>query len=232
MKSKAIYLRVSKEELDETTQLPEILKRFKLEIKDVELFVEKFSAYSDNNLEKRTEFKKLREGIENQTIKEVYVYALDRIHRDMMRLMEFVALCDSNNCDLYSVHQQLPKKTEANTPADKLMRIMFTAIYGFKGEDESYMTGERTKKCVVKDLGVTYSTQGKKWGKQFTDVNGKQVNITPEEEAELKQYITDKCQDYQKKGYKFYYEMIQDNILKNYKIKISKAYISRLNNDQ
>jgi DNA invertase Pin-like site-specific DNA recombinase len=231
MKSKAIYLRVSKEELDERTQLPEILKKFKLPLQDVDIYVEKFSAYSDNNVEKRLEFKKLRDGIEDQIIKEVYVYALDRIHRDMMRLMEFVTLCDNNSCILYAVHQQLPRLPMNPTPADKLTRIMLIAIYGFKAEDESYMTGQRTKKCVDKSQGVTYSSQGKKWGTQFTDIKGNNITITPSKEAELRQEIKDLMQDFRDKGYKYYYDSIIEHIARKYKISISKAFLSKLNND-
>jgi DNA invertase Pin-like site-specific DNA recombinase len=231
MKSKAIYLRVSKEELDEQTQLPEILKKFKLSLKDVDLYIERFSAYKEDLSEKRKEFKRMREGIEEGKIKEVYVYAFDRIYRDMMRLIEFVAICDTNNCEIFSVHYALPKKKESPSPVEKLTRILLTSIYGYSAENESYMISKRTEKTVDRSNGVTFSYKGNKWGTPFKDEEGNKVLLKPEIEAEMKSFCKKKIEEFERMGYKFYYDLVLDDVSKKYGVFLSKAYLSKLKND-
>lgn len=161
-----IYLRVSKEDLDESTQLPEILKAFP-NLKKYKILREKISAYKEDAQKNRSEFIKLKDMISNNEVKNVYVYSLERLERNIIRLFEFYFFCEANGCRIHGALQPSLELEFEENPTGTFSRYQQVLIFGLLGENESYMTSKRTKKSVRKKNGITMSKDGNKWGGQI-----------------------------------------------------------------
>ena len=146
--SKAIYLRVSRDDLNEATQLPEILEYFKLKESEVIILQERESAYQDKKQIKRIEFLKLKQLIKDKKIKDLYVFSLERIERNIMRLFQFFFFCEDNGCKIHGKLQPTLDFNFDDSPMGKFSRYQQLLIFGLLAENESYMTSQRTKKAV------------------------------------------------------------------------------------
>jgi len=226
MNSKAIYLRVSRKDLDEEKQLTEIEKRFNPE--SALVFREKVSAYDDEKQEQRTQFQEMKRFILEGQIKEVYIFSIERLERNIVRLFEFYFFCEAHDCKIYSVMQDIPNKEFNEKPLQTFLRYVHVLLFGYKGQEESYTTSYRTKSAIVKQKCNTYSYKGNKWGKKFTNLDGDNIEITQEELEDIQKTIRKEIAKHEKLGHKSYYKYIMETIAKKYNIKISKAYISIL----
>ena len=164
---RAIYMRVSKKELNEKTQLPVIIKAFKLKEKDCIILQERISGYKEELQEKRTELNKLLDLIEKKQITEVYVYSLERIYRNIDWLMRFYFTCRTNGVEVFSYLQPEINTFSGGKPIDTFLKYQSVLVNGFMGQQESYLTSQRTSKSFVKDEdGKTISYKGNKVGRK------------------------------------------------------------------
>lgn len=224
MSSKAIYLRVSRDDLDESKQKTAILHKYK--IRDYSEIKEKLSAYAEEKQELRTEFQRLKTAISNQEITDVYIYSVERLERNIIRLFEFFFFCEAHECRIHSVMQDIPNREPNETPMQTFLRYVNVLLFGYKGQEESYTISYRTKQAFEKHNNNTFSYKGNKVGKQFTSLDGDKITITAKKLNQLQTRITKLIDKYESTKTKGYYPYIIDTIEKEYNIKLSKAYIS------
>lgn len=225
--SSAIYLRVSKEDLDESKQLTAIMQKYT--VSDHIIFREKLSAYTEIAQEKRKEFQELKSLILQGKIDKVYIFSVERLERNIIRLFEFYFFCEAYGCQIYSVQQNIPNKKQNEKPIDTFLRYVNVLLFGYKGQEESYTISYRTKSA--KDSKIknnVYSVNGNKWGKQFKDINGNNVIVEQDTLLKMQKSIIAEINKYEAIHKKGYYNKLIETIAKKYKINISKAYISLL----
>lgn len=212
---KAVYLRVSKKELNEKTQLPVILKNFQLKESEVIVLQERISGYKQELQEKRTELNKLLELIEKRQIKELYVYSLERIYRNIDWLMRFYFICRTNGVEVFSYLQPEINTFTGGKPIDTFLKYQSVLVNGFMGEQESYLISERTKKAFsIDEDGNRVSYKGNKAGRK--------TDITQEDKDLIKELSSNG---------KSYNDIIKI-FKKDYGKKLSKGYISSIINDK
>lgn len=229
MSSSAIYLRVSKEDLDESKQLTAIQESFNID--DPIIFREKLSAYTEIAQEKRTNFQELKKGIMNNEINKVYIFSVERLERNIIRLFEFYFFCEAHNCEIHSVQQDIPNKIDNEKPIQTFLRYVNVLLFGYKGQEESYTISYRTKSARDKKVKHnTFSVNGNKWGKQFKDLEGNNVEINQNKLKEIQSFILSLIKKQETNNKKGYYPFIIKKVEEKYKIKISKAYLSVLKN--
>jgi len=228
MSSSAIYLRVSREDLDESKQLVAIQTKYN--IQDHIIIREKLSAYQEEKQEKRVQFQELKDKILNQEVTDVYIYSVERLERNIVRLFEFFFFCEAHNCRIHSVMQDIPNKVPNETPQETFLRYVNVLLFGYKGQEESYTTSYRTKQAFEKHNNNTFSYKGNKVGKQFTDINGDKVTVTHKTLHKMQNRIKALIKEYTEKGYKSYYKEIIEIIKKEFNIQVSKAYLSVIKN--
>ena len=181
---KVIYLRVSNDDLSYEDQLPEIISAFNLKKSEVSVFEEKVSAYKDKDQNKRIQFIKLKNLIEDGLVTDVYVYSLERFERNIQRMLEFFFFCESRGCKMHSALQpylnnMFPNaidKQLSKNPIYLFLKYLMALIYGFVAQNESFFTSMRTKKAIVKGE-VTKSTYGNKWGDKLRNLAGERVDL-------------------------------------------------------
>lgn len=177
MVSKVIYLRVSKKELNENSQLPPILKKFDLKKKDCLILQEKLSGYDEEVQVKRHSLNKLLGMIENKEVSDIYIYSLERVYRNFNWLMEFYFKCQKNGIEIHSYLQPEISIVQGNNPTEKLMKLFPIIISGYVAEQESYLISERTKKAFsVDDKGDRISYKGNKAGRK-TDITNEDKKL-------------------------------------------------------
>ena len=224
---KVIYLRVSTEELDESTQLPEILKGFKLKEDNCVILRERISAYKEEAQVNRKEFIKLKSMIEREEVSDVYVYSLERLERNIIRLFEFFFYAEAHSCRVHGLLQPSLDLPFEDNPIGTFSRYQQVLMFGLLGENESYMTSKRTRKAVITKEGkLTKSYKGNKWGSSLHYETGKPVSLKVQQEIYTS--IQKSILRYEKMKYKSYYGYIIVSIKNTFKVKISKAYISKI----
>lgn len=226
--SKAIYLRVSRDDLTLDKQLTAIQNKFTVD--DPLIIEEKISAYDEVKQEKRIDFQKLKTSISEGIIDEVYIFSVERLERNIVRLFEFYFFCEAHDCKIYSVMQDIPNRRENEKPMETFLRYINVLLFGYKGQEESYTISYRTKSAVENHNNNTYSIKGNKWGKQFKGLDGNNVEMTQEDLEKLQAFIHREIKRCESLGMKGYYKLIIDKVANKYEISISKAYISVLKN--
>jgi DNA invertase Pin-like site-specific DNA recombinase len=216
-----IYLRVSKEELDENTQLPEILKCFP-KLNNYKILQEKVSAYKEKDQKNRVEFIKLKCMIEKGEVDNLYVYSLERLERNIIRMFEFYFFCEANGCRIHGALQPSLELDFEDNPVGTFSRYQQVLMFGLLGENESYLTSQRTRKSVRIKEGVTLSKNGNKWGKKLKDSKGNYVELSARQYINLKKYI--------KQNITLRQDRIVDLVEKKYTVKVSKAFITGVKN--
>lgn len=239
------YFRVSKE--DETlqdldSQIEAVKDFFSVDF-DV-LYKERGSAYDLNKIHKRTEFLNLLDKLFcNTSLKDVflgnfessnvnvYVWDYDRIMRNIALNTLFLALCDLFNVTIYSYKDGKTRKNPDETPTETFARYMLLSVHAFTGEQYSYTISTNIKKSVEKPKNLSArSKYGKKWGRQFTGVNGEKIILTDRQEILLRRRILKLVKEYEKMKFKGYYKSIIDEMERKHGLRISKQYISNVRN--
>ena len=229
MSSSAIYLRVSKEDLDESKQLTAIEERYG--VSDARVFREKMSAYTEIAQEKRKEFQELKRLILEGEVNKVYIFSVERLERNIIRLFEFYFFCEAYECEIHSVQQDIPNKVPNEKPIQTFLRYVNVLLFGYKGQEESYTISYRTKSAKdnkIKDN--TYSVNGKKWGKQFKDLEGTNIELDEKQLLAMQKSIISQINTYESNKRRGYYPKIIDSVASKYNVKISKAYLTGLKN--
>lgn len=221
--TKIIYLRVSNEDLDESDQLPPILKTFNLTESECVVLREKVSAYKEKDQWKRSEFIKLKAMVEKGDVSDIYVYSLERIERNIIRTFEFYFFCEYHGCRIHGVLQPSLELEFEDSPIGTFSRYNQVLIYGLLGENESYMISKRTSKAVVKG-DVTTSSYGNKWGAKYKDLDGKPVDDIKTIESMRRRIL------FLSSVKKMRAKEIKEDIAKRFKIRISDMTVSRVKN--
>lgn len=165
---KAVFLRVSKKELNENTQLPVILQHFKLMDGTYHLLQERKSGYKKEVQQYRISMNKLIALVENEDITEIYVYSLERLYRNIDWLLEFYFKCRKHNVKIYSYLQPEINNIQGDTPVYQFLQLISVLISGFMGMNESFLTSNRTKKAFIMDKdGNKISYKGNKLGRKM-----------------------------------------------------------------
>jgi hypothetical protein len=126
--------------------------------------------------------------------------------------------------------QDIPNRIDNEKPMETFLRYINVLLFGYKGQEESYTISYRTKSAVENHNNNTYSIKGNKWGKQFKDLDGNNVEMNQDELENLQAFIHREIKKCENVGQKGYYKFIIDKVAYKYKISISKAYISVLKN--
>jgi DNA invertase Pin-like site-specific DNA recombinase len=229
---KVIYLRVSTKDLDESTQLPEILRAFDLKPSDCLILSERVSAYDDSKQEDRAKFIELKNMIEKGEVSDVYVYSLERFERNIQRMLEFFFFCEGRGCKLNSALQpylnnMFPKAIDnalAKNPIYLFIKYMMALIYGFVAQNESFFISQRTSKAVIKGK-ITTSYKGNKWGSKYRDLNGNRIDLPIKTIEALRRRVKFLLIEKKMRGN----DIVKD-IEKNFKVKISLMSISNIKN--
>lgn len=164
MKDTIIYLRTSTEEQNPENQLKDCEKlALKLELKDYDVISEQISGWKDTE---REGFDKLKIAIENNQIRNVIVWDLDRLYRNRKKLIALFELCRINRCRIYSFRQDwLEAINKIPSPFNEIMSGLMIQIMGWLSEEESTKKSERIKISVRRESGTTKSYKGKVWGR-------------------------------------------------------------------
>lgn len=240
---KIIYLRVSKEDpelQDIEPQLDKLTEKYDLDLNECKILEERGSAYDLDKLPKRKQFQELisllfqDESISNifggKTVTgshQLYIWDYHRVIRNFEYSLLFGLLSDLFSVEIYSYKQGHIKKDD-ETPITKFARYIMYSINAFSAEDYSYTISTNVKKAVTHQDGVTVSTKGNKWGPRFIGLNGVRIDISAEQTIELNKRIWQLIKHYEYKKVDNFYDRIVELIKKEYRIAISKSYISRL----
>lgn len=158
-----IFIRTSTKEQEPTLQLDNIVSAFK--INSYSIIIEKDSAFKENA--KRIEFEKLKKLISAGKVSQLFVWDLDRLHRNRKKLIEFLALCKIYKTKIYSYNQQwMQSIQQIQEPFNEIMFDMMLSIMGWLAEDESAKKSNRVKMAVRRTEGGTLSYRGAKWGRR------------------------------------------------------------------
>jgi DNA invertase Pin-like site-specific DNA recombinase len=157
-----IYLRTSTVEQNPMNQLKDCKTLINCEYEVIE---EKQSAYKDK---KRPLFDSIKVRIKSGEVKELVVWAWDRLYRDRKKFIEFFKFCEIYDCKIHSFNQKyfedfykIPK------PFDEIVSNIILNLLGHQAEEESRLKGERVKLAVRRKKGQrTKSYNGKLWGRK------------------------------------------------------------------
>jgi DNA invertase Pin-like site-specific DNA recombinase len=219
---KAIYLRVSTDELSYDDQLPIIIKTYSLHEGDCCIYEEKVSAYKKKSQEKRTEFIRLKQDISKGKVSDVYVYSLERIERSIERMFEFYFFCKAHNCKVHGALQPSLDMVFEDSPMGKFSQYMQVIVFGLLAENESYLTSLRTKKAYKEG----FSSYGKKWGGKLRGLDGNSIDVNEETVKEIQNCIVEMLRLRRTAQY------IVDEVKEKHKILISKMYVTRVKKDK
>jgi len=158
-----IFIRTSTTEQTPALQINDIKKAFSLE--EFQLIEEQDSAYKETA--KRTSFEKLKDLIKKYQVNNLYVWDLDRLYRNRVKLVEFLTLCKIYKTNVYSFNQQwLNSLQNIQPPFNEIMFNFMLEIMGWLAEDESLKKSLRVKMAVKKTQDGTFSYKGNRWGRK------------------------------------------------------------------
>lgn len=236
------YFRVSKEDekiQDLDSQIKAIKDKF--EVKDLVVFKERGSAYDLNKIKNRVEFRKVLSILfdsEEITLDDLffgnikrkdinfYVWDYHRIIRHLEYNLLFGLCCYFFNVTIYSHKQGVIERNPDDIPTKRFVAVIMDSANAFDSEQYSWNISENVKKSVNIEKGITVSKEGKKWGRKFKDLSGKNKSLSVKQIVSLRRRINFMLDNsYSQK------EIILD-IEKRFKIKISNAYISKTKNGQ
>ena len=158
------YLRTSTLEQEPELQIRDINSTYPNII--FSTYSEQQSAYKDNVL--RPEFNRIMELIKKGQVDNLYVWDLDRVYRNRLKLKEFFFLCKTKKTKIHSVNQQwLESINQIPEPFNEMVNELLINIFGWIGEEESTKKSKRVKMAVVKKDGKrTKSYKGNFWGRK------------------------------------------------------------------
>lgn len=131
--SRVAYLRASTHNQDFDMQRSELERSFGKDLKQATWMEETCSGAKDS----RPHYDELKKGIQKGTVKDVYVYAFDRIARSVRELLSFVEICHRHQCSIHC----------AKTPLDLsgLSGKIVLTVLGLCAEIEREMITRRLK---------------------------------------------------------------------------------------
>lgn len=240
--------RVSKEEehlQDIDVQINKVLEKFAINKNDITIYQERGSAYDIDKFVRRQQFIKLLSDVFNAhetTVLDVflgnipvvsinlYIWDYSRIMRNLEYSLFFSMLCTFADVRIYSYNDE-PFAVNMNmSPTEKLVKYLDLSIKAYSGEEYSYNISKNVKKMVDSTGGTTYSTKGNKWGRKFTDVYGKKIDLDRDIEQQLLKYVEKRLKLYIKIKKIGYYDLIIKECADKFLLKISKSYISKIKN--
>lgn len=163
----ALYIRTSTEDQEPENQIRDCES---LCGKEYEKYIDKQSAWKDNK--ERDDFERLKKDIQAKKISDLYVWDLDRLYRNRIKLKEFIQFCKTYNCKLWSYRQKfLNQIQDLNLPKEfdflrDMMLNNLIEMLGWIAEDESKKKSDRVKLAIRKETGITTSYKGNKWGRK------------------------------------------------------------------
>lgn len=170
MKETIVYIRTSTEEQTPELQLKgcETLAN-KLNLKDYEIVEDKVSGWKDVE---REGFDKLTKAIQNNEVKQIICWDLDRLYRNRKKLIGFFEYCKMFRCKIFSFRQDwLESINNISPPFNEIVHGLMLQVMGWLAEEESNKKSERTKNAVRREDGVTKSYKGNKWGRKALQSN-------------------------------------------------------------
>jgi len=158
-----IYIRTSTEEQNPENQLAQIFTIANSEDKPL-ILEDKVSGWKDHD---RPDFTKLISLVKQKQVKNLYVWDLDRLYRNRLKLVEFFNLCKHYDVSIHSYRQKwLEELNSAPSPWNDIMSDMMLQIMGWLAEEESAKKSERVKAAIRSRGGKTVSYKGNKWGRK------------------------------------------------------------------
>jgi len=157
------YIRTSTKEQEPELQIADI-KKLCPECNLI-FYKEKLSAWKENV--KRPVFSDVLSLIKTGKVRKLYVWDLDRIFRNRLRLKEFFLLCKIHNTKIHSVNQAWLSEVNSIPPPFNDMVFDLINLFGWIGEEESSKKSLRIKNAVVRkgdSLAISY--KGNKWGRK------------------------------------------------------------------
>ena len=129
-------------------------------------FSEQVSAWKNDT--KRPVFDECVSLIRKGKVSDIYVWDLDRIHRNRKKLKEFFILCKITNTKVHSYNQAwLESINSIQPPFDEIVKDLMINLIGWLGEDESQKKSARVLMSVRKKDGMkTLSYKGNVWGRK------------------------------------------------------------------
>jgi len=132
---------------------------------DLVIYTENVSAWKKDAV--REEFNKILKLIKQRKVKALYVWDLDRLFRNRIKLVEFLRVCRMYGTKVYSFNQTW-MQTMQNTGSDldDFIFDLLLQVMGWVGESESSLKSKRVKLAVRRKEEGTYSYLGNKWGRK------------------------------------------------------------------
>ena len=162
-KTSVIYIRTSTKEQSPELQLTDISNLNPPD--DALILEEQQSAFKDNVVRPHLEY--LFKLISSGKVNEIYVWDLDRIYRNRLRLCEFFILCKVQRITIHSYNQKwLEEMNSIPPPFNDIVKDLLISITGWTGEEESKKKSNRVKMAVRRTEEGTLSYKGKKWGRK------------------------------------------------------------------
>lgn len=163
MRQNYIYTRSSTEGQSPELQLSDIESLHPPH--DAIVIREQQSAWKDNV--KRPELDHLIGLIKSRKIDTLFVWSLDRLYRNRIKLKSFLALCHSCGVKVVSYRQQWLQQIQTiPAPWNDIVYDLMLSVIGWLAEDESSLKSDRVKMAVRKKETGTYSYKGKRWGRK------------------------------------------------------------------
>ena len=158
----AIYIRTSTDEQNPENQIKESKSMIE---GDFDLYTDKQSAWKEEK--ERPDFKNLKKQIKRRKIKDLYVWDLDRIYRNRIKLVAFFKFCKAYRCNIHSFRQNwLEELVKVPEPWNDILHDFMIQMMGWMAEEESNRKSRRVKAAIrIRQDGV-YSYKGNKWGRK------------------------------------------------------------------
>jgi DNA invertase Pin-like site-specific DNA recombinase len=157
------YIRTSTKEQEPELQIADIKKL--CPTCDLTFYKEKLSAWKENI--KRPVFAEVVSLIKAGRVQHLYVWDLDRIFRNRLRLKEFFLLCKTYNTKIHTVNQTwLEDIHKIPPPFNDMVFDLLLSLFGWIGEEESTKKSNRVKNAIVKSKKGTFSYKGNRWGRK------------------------------------------------------------------
>lgn len=210
---------------------------------------ERGSAYNMDKFNKRKELIKFlsfaldyqNTTIENLFLKDIkkleinlYMWDSARLMRNIKYSLFLLLLMDLHRIRIFTFKDgELTTEQYTETPSKNLLRYLLFTILAYSGEEYSYTTSENIKKSVKKSHGIRIGTKknpkGIKWGKPFTDINGERKEVDPKDIIRLQKRILQLDKEFSSYRDKYYPGIIK-TIQEEFKVNISKSYITWIKN--
>lgn len=166
MNPPSIYIRTSTEDQTPENQMEGINSMLTaIQEGEYSLYKDKQSAWKE--YKERPDFERLKRDIKSGKVKELYVWDLDRLHRNRLNLIAFFKLCKVYHCKIHSYRQPWLESLNAiEPPFNEIMHDLMIQIMGWLAEEESNKKSERVKAAIRKGGSITRSKFGNRWGRK------------------------------------------------------------------